>query len=175
VRTPLVINLMQGMDKASAQSEFIKEAEEMGIPPPRWNRDIEPVRFEPPAYIPWPPPPPTLEIVAPPPVVPAPLVVAPVRRPVARITWCPVHRRLLPRARESDSAGAGLSSNVECKGDTSDKLSTLALLGGGLSMLSGMGLFLWMTLKKRLTAKTESPQGNVTEKSRVHARAWNMI
>src|SRR5271170_5400036 len=161
------------MDKASAQSEFIKEAEEMGIPPPRWSRDIEPVRFEYPKHIPWPSPHSPREIVAPP-VIPPPVVVAPVRRPVAAITWCPVQRRLLSRA-ESDSAGAGLSNNVECKGDTSDRFSALALWGGGISMLSGMGLFLWMALKKRLTAKAESQQGNVTEKSRVHARAWNMI
>ena len=162
------------MDKASAQSEFIKEAEEMGIPPPRWSKDIEPVRFEPPEYIPWPSPPSTVEIVSPPPAVPAPVVVPAVHRPVAAITWCSAQRRLLPRA-ESDSAGADVSNNVECKGDTSDKFSAFALWGGGLSMLSGMGLFLWMALKKRLSAKKEPQTRNVTEKSRLRARAWNMI
>lgn len=152
---------------------FIKEAEDMGIPLVRWSRNMEPVRFEPPAYCPWPdlppPSPPSLEI-GPPPAVAPPMLPPSVDHPA--ITWCPVQRRLLPRA-ASHSDGPELA-NVECRDSPSDKLSAFTLWGGGLSMLSGVGLFLWMALRKHL-GKRERGNVTATEGSRVHARAWNII
>lgn len=157
------------MDKAYAQSMFIKEAEEMGIPSVRWSRNMEPIRFEPPAYCPWPdlppPSPPSLEI-GPPPAVAPPILPPPVDH--AAITWCPGQRRLLPRA-----ASHSEFANVERRDSPSDKL-LFTLWGGGLSMLSGMGLFLWMALRKHL-GKRERGKVTITERSRVHARAWNII
>ena len=158
------------MDRAYAQSKFIKEAEEMGIPSVRWSRDMEPVRFDPPACCPWPDLPPSREF-EPPPAVPPPVLAPSVTH--AAITWCPVQRRLLPR--DESYSDMAESANIECRDTSSGKFSTLTLWGGGLSMLSGVGLFLWTALRKHLGKGERGNVTAVTHKSRVHARAWNII
>ena len=173
------ITLTKGMDRVSAQSQFIREAERMGIAPVRWSKNIEP---EPQDHCPWPtapssneflsPPPP----VVPPPIIPPSVLPSPVDHPATvdhvGITSCSVRRKLFSRAEsESGSAAVALPS-VESTSISSDRLSALALWGGGLYTLSGVGLFLWMAFKKYV-AKQE--RGNIADKSRIHARAWDMI
>jgi hypothetical protein len=136
-----------GLDRELAQRQFIEKAEDLGIPPVTWEK--KPPIYDPPKCLEWDQK--SLD-------------------PVGLLTdgksksLCPISKKLLARAPETNSLGTEVETT-----SLQGSFGSLSIWPG-LLVLSGLVEGLWPTLGSILTRA--SPNG---KKRRLHARAWNKI